>query len=155
MDKIAVLEAVTTHLRRELDELEAAMRAAQHEATGAESKAENKYDTRSLEASYLARGQAERVVALRRVVGVLRIVDPRPRGADAPLGQLGLAELEGSDHTRWVLLVPDGGGRRVQVGDVEVLLVSPRSPAGKGLLGAVEGDEVALGARSYEVVSTC
>ena len=61
MNKGDLLRKITTHLRDALAAGTQAARATSDAATDPDSKAENKYDTRNLEASYLARGQAFRV----------------------------------------------------------------------------------------------
>lgn len=140
-------------VRADLTSLERITQAALDEATGSESRPENKYDTRSTEASYLAAGQGERVLALRRLVAFLAEFNP-----DAPAGgavaQGSLVEIDGDDGSTWFFLAPDGGGRRVVVDGDSVVVVTPASPAGKALLGTKEADNVRIGAREYEVVST-
>lgn len=154
--RAAILDAITAHLRRELDAIAAMTRLAADEATNEESKAENKYDTRSLEASYLARGQAERVGALRAAVsGVASIPRDLP-GADRPVGVGSIVELHDEDgDDRLVALIPTGGGAKVTVDGHSVLVVTPQSPIGRALLGAADGDEVMVtaagGPRAYEV----
>lgn len=56
MDKRALIKKIVAQLEAELALLTKAARSAHAEATHESSKAENKYDTRGLEASYLARG---------------------------------------------------------------------------------------------------
>ena len=65
MNKVAAIEAFRASLSTELDAVERVAAMARDEASSAETKQEGKYDTRATEASYLARGQAERIVALR------------------------------------------------------------------------------------------
>ena len=52
------------------------------------------------------------------------------------------------------LIAPDGGGRRLTVGDAEVVVVSGSSPVGAALAAVEPGDEVPLGAAglSWEVL---
>ena len=140
-----VLEAITEQTRSELTQLEELHGQAVDEATNSESKAENKYDTRSLEASYLARGQAERVVALRREVGFFQRILEQPHGP--PL--LGLSE---DDRTRWFLLAPVGGGRRTQVDGQTVFVITPHSPLGQVLAEALEDDDIVLPGTAREAV---
>ena len=59
--KSSLRDELLGRLRAELDQLEAAHRSALEGATHEESKPENSKDTRALEQSYLARGQALRV----------------------------------------------------------------------------------------------
>ena len=58
MNKRLLLKEIVTSLEETLALLEKAARASHAEATHESSKAENKYDTRGLEAAYLAGGQA-------------------------------------------------------------------------------------------------
>ena len=152
MDKADVIAALLTLLRDELASIERMTKLARDEATSAESRPENKYDTRATEASYLAAGQGQRLIALQRLVAFLETQD----GGPAP-GLLDLYELEGDAGDAWFLLAPDGGGRRVRVGGRDVLVVTPESPAGAALAAARAGDAVAIGRpgaqQEYEVVA--
>ena len=58
MKKAELVEQIITSLTESLAVLEKAARASHEEATHESSKAESKYDTRGLEAAYLAGGQA-------------------------------------------------------------------------------------------------
>jgi transcription elongation GreA/GreB family factor len=151
LDRARALDAALSHVRAALDTLESMAQMSRDEATNAESKAEHKYDTRSTEASYLARGQAERVIALRRLLGSIDGAQVAP--SDGPARVLSLVELDTERGTRWVLLVPDGGGARIDVDGAMLLLVSPQSPAGTALIGASEGESVTFARAEAEVCS--
>ncbi len=58
MNKAHLITRIIARLSESLGLLEKAARASHGEATLESSKAENKYDTRGLEAAYLARGQS-------------------------------------------------------------------------------------------------
>ena len=58
VNKRALIDKIIAHLAAERDLATRAARAAHAESTHEQSKADNKYDTRGLEASYLAHGQA-------------------------------------------------------------------------------------------------
>src|ERR1700733_10434993 len=58
MNKSLLIKQIIAALGESLDLLERAARASHAEATHESSRAESKYDTRGLEASYLAGGQA-------------------------------------------------------------------------------------------------
>ena len=58
MNKTQLLKQIVSCLSESLGILEKAARASHEEATHESSKAESKYDTRGLEAAYLAGGQA-------------------------------------------------------------------------------------------------
>ncbi len=68
MDKAVVLEEIIASLQSELETYIRAAKFSHAEATAEENRAENKYDTRGLEASYLAAGQANKVVELEAAI---------------------------------------------------------------------------------------
>lgn len=140
MNRSEVVVRVQQALQSELEAVERMAAMATEEATGAESKSEGKYDTRATEASYLARGQANRVVALRRLVAWVSAM-PAP-GARVGLGSV--VQIDEDERRSWLLMLPDGGGVVVQVGGEPVRVVTPRSPVGQALVGAEVGDEVEI-----------
>ena len=117
-------------------------KATQAGATHEQAKPENDKDTRALEQSYLARGQAARVEELRAEVAEVRAMPVRAfaDGAPAALGALALVEEDG--RATWILLAPAGGGEKL--GDGEVTVVTPRSPLGRAVLGKRAGDDADL-----------
>ncbi len=129
----------------------AAHRSAVEGATHGEARQENDKDTRGLEQSYVARGQALRISALEAELTDVRAMDlaAKPRVA---LGSLVTAEEEAA--SRCYLIAPHGGGVTLERG--EVVVVTPRSPLGQALLGKQVGDEcevVLQGARrALEIV---
>ena len=72
------LATVRTTLRAQLAALETMVGASRDEATNAESRPENKYDTRALEASYLAAGQGARLADLKQLVGWIEALSGDP-----------------------------------------------------------------------------
>ena len=142
MDRDDVIAALLAQVRDELATLERVSEMARDEATSSESRAENQYDTRATEASYLAAGQGQRVLAVRRFAAML----------DATAStSFDLFELAGDAGTAWFLLAPDGGGRRVRISDADVVVVTRESPVGAELSRSHIGDDVRVGARAYVV----
>lgn len=129
---VALLEAT-------LAALEEAHAAATEGATHEQAKPENDKDTRALEQSYLARGQAKRVASLQAGLAAVGVMSLAPTEV-VRVGALVEVEDEDGETSRY-LLAPDGGGTRL-TGDVQV--VTPASPLGAGLVGKREGDEVEL-----------
>ncbi len=136
-------------------DLEAAERAQQttHEgATHEEAKPENDKDTRALEQSYLARGQARRVEELRADVGLvvqMPIRDLQP-GERIALGAIVTLDEDGAKSV--VFIAPARGG--TELGADRIKVVTPSSPLGRALIGKVEGDdcEVRVAARTRAIV---
>lgn len=129
----AELLRTLTHTLRGLEAAHADTLAA---ATHEEAKPENDKDTRALEQSYLARGQAARVEALQ--VGV-RALEAMAVGASGGVVGLGaLVEAEEDGEARLYFVAPEGGGTRLAKG--AVLVVTPKSPLGEALVGKRAGD---------------
>src|SRR4051794_310036 len=103
-----VIEAVIAKLQAELSGMLEAARAAHDAATGEESRAEDKHDTRATEASYLAGAQLARAGELQQQLAIFKHLDPRPLST-AAVGALVELELEGASRRSWVFLMPQGG----------------------------------------------
>jgi hypothetical protein len=146
-DKVAVLEALVQRLSDTAAHAASLARSTREGATHAEAKPENDKDTRALEQSYLARGQAMRVEALVEQIQVLRFMPLRPYEAADPIGAGALVSLESDEGRRWLFLAPHGGGTELSVGGVAVLVITPQSSLGALVLGRVVGDDLELRVR--------
>lgn len=141
MLKSAVLDAILTRLDAELETLTRGARASFAAATDPDSKAENKYDTRTLEASYVARGQAQRVTevqAARHQYAALQM-------AASDTIRLGsLVELEVAGRSDHYFIGPSEGGLEIMVEGREILLITPASPLGARLMGKTVAERITL-----------
>ena len=126
-------------LAADLATRERAHKAAREGATHEEAKPENDKDTRALEQSYLARGEALRVEELRAGLAEVQSMPLRAarEGEPAALGAIVRAEEDGQSLVLW--LAPHGGGNRLANGVVQI--VTPKSPLGRALIGKRAGDE--------------
>jgi len=154
MNKANVLATIRASFAAELAAQLKTAAAARDEATSEESRPENKYDTRSLEASYLAGALAQRILALRQLCAFFETWHPPAFTDEAPIAVGALISLA-EDERSWLCLLVPRGGRKVTVDGAVVTLLSPAAPLGRALLGAVEGDEVEFrsprGARAVEI----
>ena len=139
-DKQAVVDAVLQRLRDEEDAGRRAALATGAAATDPDSKAENKYDTRNLEASYLARGQAFRVAEAREALAHLTGMTVRPWAPGEAIAPGALVQTRDRDGHAWYLFAPGGGGTEVTVGPVPVHVLTRESPLGEKLRGLRTGD---------------
>ena len=138
-------------LGAELGTLERAQQLTREAATHEENKPENDKDTRALEQSYLARGQAARVEELRTGLAEAQSMPVRAFAEGSPIALGALIVAEENDATITLLLAPAGGGSRLANGAVQV--VTPKSPLGRALLGKRAGDdcEVPLAGKNREL----
>ncbi|MEJ0090853.1 MAG: GreA/GreB family elongation factor [Limisphaerales bacterium] len=144
MNKRAIIKKIIVKL---VGELEIYFRAAQFsraEATHESSKAESKYDTRGLEASYLARGQSKQAGELEAAIAEFEKLPVKTFGADDPVGIGALVELENDGENFVYFIGPRAGGTEVLHDKKEILVITPLSPLGEQLLGKKSGDRLQL-----------
>jgi hypothetical protein len=149
--KTPLVTAVREALAADLASMRKAVGDTRAAATHPEAKPENDKDTRALELSYLARGQAARVMELQQAEEKLdRLVVRAFDGDGARIALTALVAVEIEGVRQLYFVAPYGGGLRARVcvdpsGDeAEVLVVTPESPVGRHLLGKVVGDEFVL-----------
>jgi hypothetical protein len=140
--KDRLLDAIRAELRSRFERLTQAARDSHAAATDPGSKAESKYDTRSLEASYLAAGQAKQLEDLARDVGVFESLHLPDFGADDPIQAGALVEIDLDGESQWFLLAPAAGGVALEWEDREITLLTPASALYQRLLGLRMGDSL-------------
>ena len=152
MDKKKIISAIIKELEREFDTLSKAAQAARDEATHEETQAENEYDTRGLEASYLAGAQAKRADEIRTLIQIFGKLEPVDYAKDAPIGSTALVktEVDGED-VRWFFLIPHQGGINVKVDGKAIYAVSLDSPVGKELKEQTVGHAFAIKTKDSEI----
>lgn len=141
MNKEAVLNAILERLREDLGLYLKAANFARAEATDPQSKAEHKYDTRGLEASYLARGQSRQAAELEAAITHFEKLSPREFAAGAPIDTGALVQLQSGREKSFYFMGPRAGGTEVVQDENEILVITPESPLGSQLLGKKQGDK--------------
>jgi hypothetical protein len=154
--KRKILNGFIAQFERDLVVLKEAARATHDAATNEESKPENEYDTRALEASYLAGAQAKRVAELQEVLHLFRNINLKLFAPDDPVQNTALIDILVDEKPSTVFFLPKGGGERLEIAGKSVQIVTPGSVLGKALLGMHVGDtttfEVNGKVRECEVV---
>lgn len=126
-------------LQNDLEALQRAHRATREGATHEEAKPENDKDTRALEQSYLARGQAMRVEELTAAVAAVQAMATQPYAEAQPVAVGALVRVDEDGQERLLFVAPEGGGTSLARGSVQV--VTARSPLGRAMIGKRAGDE--------------
>ncbi len=145
MDKAAIIEALRSQLQEQYERAIAALQDATEGATGDDTKAESKYDTRGLESSYLAAGQAEQADRLAReltLFDTFEFADFSDASSIEP-GALVTGELDG--RAVHYLLAPAGGGLEIPCNDnsgEKVIVLSSTAPLRNALLDCCVGDSL-------------
>lgn len=128
-------------LAEKVEAVEKAFSDSSAAATDPDSKAESKYDTRSLEMSYLAAGQAEKLRLAREEVERLEKFSLREFAVSDEIGEGALVEVEREGVWKSYLLLPAGGGLTFEDEDGLVTILGPGSPLFESLKGARLGQE--------------
>jgi transcription elongation GreA/GreB family factor len=144
LDKAALLAALRAQIAADLDALVASQKQAHEGATHEEARPESDKDTRATEASYVARGLAERVRSLELAVHRLASFELRDFGPDAAIATGALIHVEDQDGEHHYFVAPAGGGLTITHDGVTVGIITPRSPLGQALLGARTDDDLDL-----------
>lgn len=144
-------------LEEELQAAKAAAQATYEAATHEENKPENEYDTRGLEASYLAGAQAERAQALDEVLSLFKNMNFETLPADSPVRTGALVEVDQEGRSLLFLVMPQGGATSLDFKGRTIQVITPQSVVGSALIGLKKGDsaDVQIGnnVREYEITS--
>jgi len=140
--KQALVERIRLQLADQLARLRQSARETHADATDPGSRAESKYDTRSLEASYLAQGQARQAEELAEALRIFEQLELPAFDIDAAIDAGALVELDEDGEPRHYLLVPAAGGTVIEDEGREVTLLTPESPLYRQLIGRRIGELV-------------
>ena len=139
MNKRLLLKQIVASLNESLALLEKAARASHAEATHESSKAESKYDTRGLEAAYLAGGQARQAREILDAIKVYQSLSIRDFAATDAIDLTAVVELDSGGSRSLYFIGPKSGGLELQYQGQEVTVITPQSPLGENLVGKKAG----------------
>jgi len=144
MNKRAIIKKIIGRLTDELEIYFRAAKFSRAEATHESSKAESKYDTRGLEASYLARGQSKQAAELEAAIAEFEKLPVKKFGATESINLGALVELETGGENLFYFIGPRAGGTEISHEKKEILVITPQSPLGEQLLGKKSGEILQL-----------
>lgn len=139
MKKNQLLKRIIAALTQSLGVLEKAARASHEEATHESSRAESKYDTRGLEAAYLAGGQARQTKETLDAIARYESLALKKFAAGDPIDLTALVELEVDGARSWFFIGPKSGGLEIEHQGEEIIVITPQSPLGQNLIGKKAG----------------
>lgn len=157
IDKKELLQKIITQLESELVLIAEAAKNTYDIATHEENKPENEYDTRGLEASYLAGAQAERVSEMKNTIVLLKALKVKDFAESDAIAFSAIVETESEGKTQLMFVLPSGGGIKIKFSEKLIQTVTPNSPLGEALIGLFVGDVAAIDAgqkqKEYEIVA--
>lgn len=140
MDKQTLIDGIIAQLTVRYEVLARASAAARDEATHGDSKAESKYDTRGLEAGYLANGQAMQAEEIALSIESLQVMDLREYAPTDPIGIGALVEVTFSGLPEWYFLGPSTAGTDVEIDGKKITVISMEAPLTRQLVGKRQGE---------------
>lgn len=143
MTKSDLIGRLGDQLAESIRVLKASIGESRESATGEETKSEGKYDTRAIEAAYLAEGQRKQLAAMEEARRVLENFEPQDFAMDEAIELGALVEVEREGELVFYLLAPMGGGVTAEYLGCEVTVITPESRVFGELLGKECGEELA------------
>ena len=125
---------------------------AKEASTNEESKAENKYDTRGLEAGYLASGQAMRAQKLQEQIYQLSKVTVKEFDSDSVIELSALVEVEVDGEKKMLLFLLPIGGVDIDMGNSKIQTITLQTPLGQNLMDQKVGHEFEINGKEYEIL---
>jgi transcription elongation GreA/GreB family factor len=158
--KKRIHQLIIERLTADLAVFSVAARTAHEASIHEENIPDNKYDTLSLEASYVAQGQANRAQEIKRALHAYRTLALQGFEAEAAIRLTALVTLEAEDGEKKTLFIgPEEGGLKLNLDGEEILVITPGSPLGNDLIGKCAGDVVSIGInrlkRDFEIILVC
>jgi transcription elongation GreA/GreB family factor len=141
MNKKELIANFIKSLEDEAIVLKAAAQATHEAATNEESRPENQYDTRALEASYLAEAQSKRVHEIDELIVLFRTTKFKDFESEDPVDISALVDVKLDGQKKKILIMPKGGGVTCELNSQSIQIVTPTSIFGEALMGLTKGDE--------------
>lgn len=141
-------QLILRQLQTEYAQQTQAAELAHDEAISEESRPENKYDTHSQEAAYLAEGQAKLAAEIAESIAHYQALALPAFSESTPLALGALVQLSSRRGDGWYFLGPRAGGLEIELpGHGSVCVLTPQSPLGRQILGQRLGAAVTLPGR--------
>ncbi len=142
--KKKIIEELLSKVRAELSALESASKSAKAYVTDGDIKSDGKYDTRGIEAGYLAGAQEKRVEELKLELQMLEEIPIRDFSKGEEVGIGSLVDLTFKGQTRRYFIAPTAGGTMLNIDETPILVISTFSPIGDAVFGTTLGEEFEL-----------
>ncbi len=148
-DKKEIFLLIQQKLQQNLEVLVQSAFEAKEASTNEESKAENKYDTRGLEAGYLASGQSKRAGKLQEQIYQLSKLELHKKETIS-VGSL-VTVLVNDQSQAYFFILPAGGVELIYK-EKKIQTITFESPLGQSLYGQTVGWDFELKGREYEIL---
>lgn len=137
--KIQIIEQLINSLEGNLTAAIQAYQEYKANAQDDEMRSESKWDTRGIEAGYLASAQERRTKELEIELLQIKQLKVRNFCPDEEIAVGALIQLESSDKLYFI--APSTGGHTLSIDNKEIQILSINSPMGSAMLGLEVGDD--------------
>ncbi len=144
MDKKTVVQKLITELEAKLETAKSASESAAAHATDEESKADSKWDTQGIEASYLAAGQAEQSKKIIEEIQIIKNLSIDSPSTNSQISLGSLVQCESNGVKDWYFLSPVGGGINIEIDSLEITIVTLQSPLAQQIINKQLMDQFIL-----------
>ena len=145
MDKSDLIRRIIETLEADLDQATGAAIESAESATDDEARSESKYDTRGLETSYLAAGQAQHALELKEALEALRAFELHEFASDSPVALGAIVTTLSSQGRESYFLLPGIGGQELETDEGVLTVITSKSPIGSELIGKRSGERIQAG----------
>lgn len=127
MTKEDLIIALSEKLEARIATMKSALAESSESASGDQTKSEGKYDTRAIEAAYLAEAQAEQLALAEESLSTFKRFAPRAYEMDEEVGPGALVEVDQEGEICFYLLAPTAGGLMAKYLGCDVTVITPDS----------------------------
>ena len=132
---------VISKLNEDLNSLKKAAAETRSVSSDDENKQEGKYDTRSIEASYLAEAQADQATQIEESIFKLKNLILPEEPDTVILGSIAIL-TDTEDHDLQFFLLPAGGGISLKYENQPLMVITPESPIGEKIIAKALLDNI-------------
>lgn len=141
-----LLDLAIADIEKQIEAAERGRKDAIEESKAHKGAMASRYDTFKEEAQYLAGGFAARIQELTPLLAALNSLRMNTLPTTNKVAGCAIVEIEDlNDGTKAkYFLLPAGGGESYEVGGEKYVILTPRAPLARAIMGKVAGDEVEM-----------
>ncbi len=142
MDKIDILEILVNSIQTEFDHAKVTFESTKKLVQSGDLKAESKWDTRAIEAGYLASAQEARLKQLELELNLLKNIKNHIKNKSDIIkaGSIAFVDVDGDERCYFVTQKTGGHKLKIKNYEFEIHVISLDSPMGNELSGLSNDD---------------
>ncbi|MDB4500708.1 hypothetical protein N9224_00825 [Akkermansiaceae bacterium] len=140
MTKADVITQLKAQFETKIATLKSALSDSEEGANGDETKSEGKYDTRAVEAAYLAKAQSEQLALAEKDEDIFKRFEAPAHDFSDEIQMGALVETDADGEIAFFYLAPTGGGMVIDFLGCELTVITPDSRLYQSLIGKKMGN---------------